>query len=89
MKNQQLECGCGGDKFPHIISEGGCYRKVATGSLIPTNFRVEDGVAVCTVNGNTITEFTLFNQRLYHNHPDGSWTLPKSEESIISIGDNW
>jgi hypothetical protein len=85
-------CGCGGAtlnvKFGnqefHLLGITGCLRKEATGNLIPTNFRTENGVKVCDVNGYTITEYTLYNQRLYHF--EGTvWSLPKDESSINSI----
>lgn len=105
---KQILCGCGHGTPTHpfegldglrvhVVGEGSCCRKIATGDLIPTNFRLElwkhqNGksgiVEVCTVNGYTITEWTLKNQRGYDN-AHGVWTLPKSEDSINSIGDNW
>lgn len=85
--NQHLiTCSCGGGEGSHhLISFGNCFRKMATGDLIPTNFRIENGVNVCDVRGYTITEYTLLSQRLYAQHPDGQWSLPKSEDSINSI----
>lgn len=96
MKN--LLCSCGGDHLGpnHILGQKNCYRKEATGNLIPTNFRKEklidswiEAYDCCDVKGVTITEHTLTQQRGYAKHPDGRWSLPKSEESIISIGENW
>jgi len=86
-------CGCGGgpESGIHPISENGCYRKVATGNLVPTNFRYDAGFKanVCDVNGYTITEYTLLSQRLYHKHEDGNWSLPKDEGTMISLGEEW
>lgn len=62
---------------------------MATGKLIPTDRRQEGSTVWYTVNDYPVTQFTLLNQRLYHQHQDGSWSLPKSEDSIISIGENW
>ena len=72
--------------------------KLATGNLVPTNFRMEVWThhagtkhettfltEVCDVNGYTITKYTLTDQRGYNQNEDGSWSLPKSEESINSI----
>lgn len=85
-----LTCGCGGGKGKiHPLGQDGCLRKLATGDLVPKNFRTENGIKVCTVNGYTITEYTLLHQRTYHKHEDGNWSLPKSEDSIISIGEEW
>ena len=37
----KLTCSCGGGDGPnHILGEGKCFRKLATGSLIPTNFHI-------------------------------------------------
>ncbi len=86
---KKLLCSCGGGNgVNHILGKGKCYRKEATGNLIPTNFRKEK-YDCCDVKGITITVFTLTQQRGYTQHPDGRWSLPKSEESIITIGENW
>lgn len=85
-------CGCGGNtlnvefgnKAYHMLGVTGCLRKEATGDLIPTNFRTENGVKVCDVRGYTITEYTLYNQRLYSLKGD-VWSLPKDESSTNSI----
>jgi len=69
----------------HELGKGNCCRKLATGSLIPSNFRIVNGMKVCDVNGYTITEYTLFEQRLYSKHEDGSWSLPKDEKSVNSL----
>lgn len=76
--NNKLRCNCGGGDKNHIISEGKCYRKEAVGELIPINFRTVNNMKMCDVNGYSITEFTLYNQRLYHQHEDGRWSLTKS-----------
>ena len=87
-------CGCGYGAY-HTLGEGECFRKEATGNLIPTNFRKEkwfdswkEAYDVCDVNGHSITVWTLINQRGYSER-DGIWSLPKTEDSIISIGENW
>lgn len=96
----QILCGCGHgpkthyapglDDRPrmHVVEEGTCCRKIATGNLVPTNFRTENGVEVCDVNGYTITQYTLRYQRSYANKGD-VWTLPKSEDSTNSLEGNW
>jgi len=38
-------------------------------------------------NGITITEYTLRHQRLYHQHGNGKWSLPKDESSTNSLPD--
>lgn len=93
-QDQKILCGCG-HGIPthgklHELSVGTCCRRLATGDEIPTNFRVDNGMEVCDVNGHTITVYTLKNQRLYAKHRDtGLWTRLKSDESTISIGEEW
>ena len=85
-------CSCGGNalnvefgtKAFHMLGVTGCLRKEATADLIPVHFRTENGVKVCDVKGITITEYTLYNQRLYAFR-GGVWSLPKDESSINSI----
>lgn len=97
MKKEILYCSCGyGDGPNHILGEGKCCRKEATGNLIPTNFRKvklieswKEPYDCCDVNGYTITMYTLTGQRGYHQHPDGRWSLPKSEESHNSLEGEW
>lgn len=80
-------CGCGyGGPGVHELGVGSCCRKWATGSLIPTNFRKEKDTWYCTVNGYSITTYTLTGQRLYSLHPkSGRWSLPKDESSVNSL----
>jgi hypothetical protein len=113
-KNRKPLCGCGYGVATHpcqdmeglvlhVLGEGSCCRMIATGDLIPTNFRMEvwtsyEGTEhentflteVCTVNNQTVTKYTLTDQRGYnYNKEFGIWSLPKSRESTNSIGDNW
>lgn len=100
MNKGIIFCGCGYGVASHPYKDleglrvhelgvGSCCRNIATGSFIPTNFRIIDGVEVCDVNGYTITKYTLTNQRSYNKHEEGVWSVPKIEESIISIGEEW
>jgi hypothetical protein len=85
MSNKST-CSCGGgDGVDHPLGEGRCLRKIVPQHLLPTNFRKENGIDVCTVNGYTITEYTLRFQRLYAQDTDGVWSMPKDEETTISI----
>ena len=60
-----ITCSCGGGGGPyHEIGKNNCFREIAPDNLIPKNFRIQDGIKVCTVNGYTITEYTLLSQRL-------------------------
>lgn len=96
--SSNLSCSCGGKQlidfnnavaqhYVHNLGEQGCYKKVATGNLIPINFRVNENESViCDVNGHTITEFTLLQQRDYFYHEkENVWSLLKDEESITSL----
>lgn len=82
---EKVSCACGGLNWIHSLGFDKCYRKLATGDLIPTNFRLERGVNVCDVRGYTITVYTLKSQRLYHNHGENVWSLPKDDNSVNSI----
>lgn len=87
----------------HVLGEGSCCRMIAQGNLVPKNFRLEVWThnigtehettfltEVCDVDGITITKYTLTDQRNYsYSEEFDVWTLPKSRESINSIGDNW
>jgi len=81
----------------HVLGHGTCARKLATGKLIPSNFRKErlipsvhlTPIMVCDVNNSTISVYTLTNQRLYSPHAGGFWSLPKSEDSINSLQGEW
>lgn len=85
METETITCGCGGADGLHPLGINECYRKFAFGNLVPTNFRREKGINVCDVNGYTITVYTLRSQRLYHNHGENIWSLPKDESSVNSI----
>jgi len=90
-KNLKYTCSCGCGYGPdHPLSEGKCYRKLATEDLIPINFRQKKNrfnkyIDVCDVNGQTITVYTLKHQRMYAQNKDGTWTLPKDESSLNSL----
>jgi hypothetical protein len=72
---------------------------IATGNLEPQSLRTElwttlEGTEwehsfftqVCEINGQTVTEFTLTNQRGYNYNKEANiWSLPKSNESINSL----
>ena len=77
----------------HILGEGNCCRQLCTEQEAPTNFRLESWkktlTEMCTVNGQSISVYTLTNQRSYNRHPDGTWSRLKKAESINSIGDEW
>ena len=78
-------CYCGGIEAAvpgegHVVGEGNCYREV-----VPIGERpVKVGDNAWLVNGHTITDTTLFQQRLYAFEHD-VWTRPKDHESTISL----
>ena len=86
-KEKFCSCGCNLGAY-HLLGAKECYRKEAIDKLIPTDFRKENNVEVCTVNGYTITVYTLYNQRLYSFENNVCWSLPKDENTTISIGEN-
>ena len=87
------ECNCGGRTGAHETGDGLCFRFIVSGDEIPRNRRkkeikTENGHTmawVWDVSGSWCTEFTLFNQRLYVQHPSGDWSRPKSRCSKNSI----
>lgn len=80
------ECACGyGEPYIHELGAGNCSRKLATGLLVPTNFRKENGIWWCTVKCCPVMVGTLINQRMYCLHKSGKWSLPKDESSINSL----
>jgi len=84
-KENQLTCSCGGEGPNHILGEGKCFRKLATGNLIPKNFRKVNGIEMCDVNDDTITVYTLKQQRMYSQYETGEWSLLKDESSTNSL----
>jgi hypothetical protein len=80
----------------HILGEGTCCRMEAKGDDIPVRFYEADFhgdgrmIKVVDTGKETLTEYTLRNQRMYSYHEEsGVWSLPKNRGSINSIGDNW
>ena len=88
MENYTCSCGYS-DGINHILGKSNCSRKLATGNLIPKNFRTINGVYCCDIKDYTITVYTLKNQRLYSQLSDGNWSIPKDEESTNSLVGEW
>lgn len=111
-KQRMCGCGYGIPTHPykdmeglrvHVLGEGTCCRVIATGKLIPKNFRLEVWTTlagtkhektflteVCDVDDVTITKYTLTDQRGYnYDKETDTWSHPKHKSSINSIGDNW
>lgn len=87
-------CNCGGGEgVNHTVGEGGCYRyHVTDPKEIPhSRKRIynpewwDEPVWIWTIDDYFITEYTLFNQRLYAQDENGNWTRPKDKDSVNSI----
>jgi hypothetical protein len=98
MKKQSIVCSCGGGNGAyHPIAKDGCFRyHVTNKNEIPTNRRRwynpdwwKEPVWVWDIGNQWITEYTLYNQRMYAQDENGNWTRPKSKESINSLVGNW
>jgi len=91
-------CHCGGAPAPHKTGSPNCYRFVVTEPKeIPTNRRriynpaggFDEPTWVWDVGGQTITEYTLFYQRMYSVDINQVWTRPKSRDSVNSLEGDW
>lgn len=91
-------CSCGGgDGANHPVGEGSCLRYLVTDpNEIPTNRRLwynpdwwKDSIWVWDIGDGWVTEYTLYNQRLYAQDENGNWTRPKSKESVNSLEGDW
>lgn len=72
-------CNCGtSDHVPHLIGEDGCIRRMAEA---PTPGKHAGWI----VDGFQISDFTLRQQRGYHQHACGCWSWAGT--SVNSIGD--
>ena len=88
----KIICSCGGGaRTPHDIGINGCARyRVTKTNELPTKFRIDErGFLVCDVGNNTITDYTLRQQRGYSEHKCGNWSCPKSKDSINSLTGDW
>lgn len=95
MKEKHITCSCGGnDKRNHPVGENGCFRyHVTDPNEIPRNrrkinldsFKKPTFIWVWDIGDNWVTEYTLFNQRMYAQDENGNWTRPKSKDSINSL----
>jgi hypothetical protein len=82
--SQKHECQCGGIDHPHTISETGCFRYM-TESPILAGKHPELGCDTWKMpdEDGAITDFTLRQQRGYHQHECGCWS--RSEGSFNSV----
>ena len=82
---KEVECYCGGDVNPHSVGFGGCFRKlVQTPQYIG---QTNKGVNLWEVEGCEITQFTMIEQRGYHHHGKGVWSVARNynENSIGEV----
>ncbi len=95
---ENLTCGCGyGDGAHHPLGEGKCCRyHVTEENEIPKNRRLVDKefgftkpVWIWDIADYWITEYTLFEQRLYSQDENGNWSRPKSKDSVNSLEGDW
>lgn len=91
-------CSCGGSNGAyHPIAENGCFRyHVTDPKEIPTNRRriynpewFKEPVFIWDIGDHWVTEYTLFQQRMYTQDENGNWTRPKSKESRNSLEGDW
>lgn len=91
-------CSCGGGNGAyHPIAENGCFRyHVTDPKEIPTNRRriynpewFKEPVFIWDIGDHWVTEYTLFQQRMYAQDENGNWTRPKSKESRNSLEGDW
>ena len=98
MNKKNIVCSCGGaNGANHPVSENGCFRyHVTDENEIPKNRRQwkesnssKDPVWIWDIGESWVTEYTLYNQRLYSKDKNGNWTRPKSKDSINSLEGDW
>jgi hypothetical protein len=87
-------CSCGGvDKPNHPVGESGCFRyHVTDPKEIPHNRRriynpewFKEPVFIWNIGDHLVTEYTLFQQRMYSQDENGNWTRPKSKQTRNSL----
>ena len=98
LQQHIVVCSCGGGQGAnHPVGVGGCFRyHVTDENEIPKNRRRwynpewwEEPVWIWDIGDHWVTEYTLFNQRLYSKDKNGNWTRPKSKDSVNSLEGDW
>lgn len=91
----KIICGCGGLNEIHEVGIEKCFRyHVTSENELPKNKRLalegmfDEAVYIWDIGNYRITDYTLFNQRMYTVDENGNWTRPKSKDSINSIDFN-
>jgi hypothetical protein len=100
-KSKPVFCGCGYEATTntfgdleglrvHELSKGNCRNTLAIGKFIPINFREVDGIKMCSLNGQDMTEYTLRYQRMFsQDETTGKWIMPKKSVSNNSLEGDW
>ena len=78
-----MNCYCGGMKDQHHVGDSGCFREEV--KVKPR--KVSGSEDRWVIDGISITGYTLREQRLYQEHPDGLWSRPKGGVSENSLPD--
>lgn len=73
-------CGTGSDT-PHEIGKCGCVREM-------TEAPIKTKTGYWFVGGHEITEFTMIQQRGYHQHSCGCWSRSPGSSNSISMDDD-
>ena len=75
-----IDCNCDGIEEPHHIGCNDCFREIFTDKVISNDDNAH------TVEGSTITRFTLTEQRGFHYHTnENEWCRPKIRDSVNSL----
>jgi len=72
------ECNCGGIKFRHSVGDKGCYRQMEAAPI-------KVGENLWKVNGRTVTDWVLRNQRGYHQHNCGCWSSHGDSNTSLDV----
>lgn len=79
------KCHCGtGRSNPHVIGDEGCVRRMVP-SPEPLGKDPDTGFDMWLVDGQLITDYTMRQQRGYHQHECGCWS--RSPGSTNSLSD--
>ena len=74
-------CCCGGSTLHHKLGSPHCFREWVNDEIIRKIHDKDEYV----LNGETLTETSLKDQRGYYLHKNGKWSRPKDRSSENSI----
>jgi hypothetical protein len=78
MTTHDHTCHCGvASTSPHIVGTYGCPRRIVDAPLKTT------AIGYWMVDGGLITDFTLREQRGYHQHPCGCWSTTGEHSNSV------